>query len=261
MDRLLARLELRLGRFAIPDLTLVIVIGMALVFALALAQPQVLPELTLDLAQVREGQVWRLVTYLFIPPASSPLWVFFALYMTYFAGTALEREWGAFKFNVFYLAGMVGTTIVAALVGGAVGNLWLNASLFLAFATLFPELELTLFFVLPVRVKWLGWIAGCWMLWRFVSGDLIERAAILAGLGNYLLFFGGRLPALLRRQTLVARQASLRDEHRGPEPREVDRTCAICGARESEGADIRVCNCEKCGGKLRTLCLEHARNH
>lgn len=261
MDRLLSRLERRFGRFAIENLTLFIVGGMALVFVLAQISPEYVAALVLDLKRVRAGEVWRLFTYLFLPTTFQPLWFIFSLYMTYLIGTNLESEWGAFKYNVFYLMGMAGTTLAAYLTGGAQGNEYLNLSLFLAFATLFPEIEFRLYFILPVKVKWLGLLSAGFLVFSFVLGDWTTRGAIIAAVANYFLFFGGHLLQIVRgrhvRAVQAARRASLSSV---PPPRET-RACAICGASEDDGADIRVCTCEKCGGKPRNLCLPHARSH
>src|SRR5688500_45153 len=132
MERLLARLERKLGRFAIHNLTWYIVGLGAVVFVLEMAKPGFTSMLLLDPVLVRQGEAWRLVTYLFIPPASSIIWVLFALYMTWMFGTSLEAEWGAFRYNVFYLLGMMGTTAAAFITGEPVSNVYLNTTLFLA---------------------------------------------------------------------------------------------------------------------------------
>src|ERR1700681_3949122 len=109
MDRLLARLERRLGRYAIPNLIMYVVGGMAVVWVLLLSRPEGVGRLMLDMGAVRRGQVWRLVTFLFIPQASSPIWVLVTVYFTWWVGSSLEQHWGAFKFNVYYFIGAIGT--------------------------------------------------------------------------------------------------------------------------------------------------------
>lgn len=260
MDRLLARLERKLGRFAIEGLIRYIVGGMAIVFVLGLVRPEFVGMLEL-VPQLALRQPWRLVTFLFIPQTWSLLWVFFSLYFTWLVGSSLESEWGSFKFNVYYLLGAIGTAGAAWITGDPQGSFWLHTSLFFAFATVFPNYELFLFFILRVKVKWLALLSFVFVLFQFVQGDLGVKAAIGVALGNYLLFFSGHLVGLLRRRRLEVRQAARRASFRpaAPEPTS-SRACAICGARQDDGADIRVCSCEKCGGP-RDLCLEHARNH
>jgi hypothetical protein len=266
MDRLLARLERRIGRYAIPNLILYVVGGMLIVWVMSFARPDVASRLDLDMFAVRRGQLWRLVTFLFVPPSpptTRPVdMLLFAvtLYFTGWIGQSLEQHWGAFRFNAFYLVGTLGT-IVAALIAGGASNTWLDVSLFLAFATVFPDVGILLFFVLPVRVKWLGWLAGAFLLYQLGVGSWPERAAIVAALSNYLLFFGEHWWGALKQRNVQVRQKARREQLRSSAPVFGQRVCAICGAREANGADIRVCSCGKCGGTARALCLEHARNH
>jgi Rhomboid family len=279
MEQLLARLERRFGRYAIHNLISVVVGGMAIVWVLSLLKPEFQDRLWLDIPAVRHGQVWRLVTFLFIPPPSKPMWVIINLYFTWWVGSSLEQRWGPFKFNAYYLLGALGT-VVAAVIAGPATNFWLDASLFLAFATVFPDVTILLFFLIPVRVKWLGIVAALFMAYAAATQGWGARGSIAASMVNYLVFFGEHWYAVLRDRGTVSRQKVRRESVRpapgglrpgpggripGPMPdgRPVfgERVCAVCGAREAEGADIRVCSCEKCGGQQRSLCLVHARNH
>jgi membrane associated rhomboid family serine protease len=265
MDRLLARLERRLGRFAIPNIIAYIVGGMALVWVLARTKPEFLDAIALNMHAVARGQVWRLVTFLFVPPdsaLSSPLWMMLSLYFTWWVGSSLEQHWGSFKLNVYYLIGAL-ATIAAAVLFGADSSQWLSGSLFLAFATLFPDVTILVFFVLPVRVKWLGILSGLTLMFLMARGPWATRGAIGASLLTYAVFFAGHWRETLRGRRVMAHQAARRVSFAPPPPAAATggRACAICGAREADGADIRVCSCEKCGGKPRTLCLEHARSH
>jgi len=263
MDRLLARLERRFGKLAIENLPVIVVGGMAMVYLASLVRPDFTELLTLDLHQVAppHWQLWRLFTYLFLPPTASMWWILFELYFVWLVGSNLDREWGSFKFNVYYLVGMLGTTVAAAVAGGAHGNLFLNLSLFLAFATLFPSFQIMLYLILPVKVKWLAWASLAYMGYALVMGDGGTRAAIVASMANYLLFFGGHLWGMWKGRNLQVRQAARRASMGAGPAATGGRACAICNAQEADGADIRICSCEKCGGKPRALCLLHARNH
>ncbi len=263
MDRLLARLERRYGKLAIENLTAIIVGGMAVVFVAEQVRPEFAQLLVLDLGAIGppHWQVWRLFTYLFLPPPSSGLWILFELYFLWLIGTGLDREWGSFKFNVYYLLGMVGTTVGAAITGGVDGNIYLNMSLLLGFATLFPDFQLLLFLVLPVKVKWLALLDAAVMGYACVTGSNATRVAILASLANYFLFFGGHLWGMWQGRNLQVRQAARRVSMSAAPAATGGRSCAICGAREDDGTDIRICSCDKCGGKPRALCLAHARDH
>jgi hypothetical protein len=264
MERLLARLERTLGRYAIPNLIFYMVGGMAVVWVISMIQPVNIERLTLDRDAVRAGQWWRLVTFLFVPIGTGglfgPLTVPLAMYFTVWVGRGLEQKWGAFRFNAYYFVGGLGT-ILAALIAGRAPNTWLDSSLLLAFATTFPDESILLFFVLPLRVKWLGIVAAVLIVVACVLGGWIERAAILAALANYFLFFGGHWWQKWRGRNVAVRQKARREDLRSSAPIFGQRVCAVCGAREADGTDIRVCACARCGGQQRALCLEHARNH
>jgi membrane associated rhomboid family serine protease len=145
---LLDSLERRFGRFAIPGLIRIVAGFNALVFILARLNPQFVQMLDLDRSAILHGQVWRLVTYIFIPTTNSPIWIVFVLLFLWFIGEGLERAWGAFRLNLFYLMGMIGTTIAAFFFGSNFSNTMLNASLFFAFARFYPEEVIYVFFVL-----------------------------------------------------------------------------------------------------------------
>jgi membrane associated rhomboid family serine protease len=268
MDRLLARLERRIGRLAIPNLIFYIVGGMAVVWLLGQMPSdgragEILERLPLVWPAVMHGEAWRLVTFLVIPPPWSMLWVLVGLYFAWWVGSSLEQHWGSFRFNVYYFTGAIGAIAAAAVVGAGT-NVYLNASLFLAFATLFPDVVVLLMFILPIRVKWLGMASGAMLAYQLVTGGTGDRISIAAAMINYLLFFGGHWMGVLRSRNIQVRQQAKREQFKGNDPVFGHRVCAICGKREADGTDIRVCSCDKCatqGAPSRTLCLEHARNH
>lgn len=111
--------------------------------------------LAFDRSAILRGQIWRIVTFVFIPPNSSPFFIFLSLYFYWLIGSSLENQWGAFRFNVFYLCGVIGTMLFGFITGYAT-NYYLNLSLFFAFALIFPDFQLMLFFILPVKVKYLA---------------------------------------------------------------------------------------------------------
>ena len=259
MDRLLARLERRFGRYAIPNLIYYMVGGMALVWVASFTRPEAAERLAFDFDAVKHGQLWRLVTFLFVP-IGRDFWAVIGMYFAVWVGRALEQHWGAFRFNVYYFLGALGA-LLAGVIAGRATNTWLDTSLLLAFATLFPDVQILLFFIVPLRVKWLGIVAAVLMAIQLAMGDWTERASIAAALLNYVAFFSGFWADVLRRRRVDVRQKAVREQFRPAAPVFGQRVCALCGAREADGVDIRVCSCAKCGGQPRTLCLEHARNH
>jgi hypothetical protein len=260
MERLLARLERRFGRFAVENVAIIIAGGMGVAALLVMAVPGFAELLALDPHMVARGQVWRLFTYLFLPANVSPIWIVLEIYWTWLIVSNLEHVLGAFRLNIYYLLGMIGTTIAAYLGGGAEGNWALNLSLLFAFATVLPDYEIFLFFILRVKIKWLALLSAAFVVFEAVVGTWPARAALLAAFGNYLLFFSSHLWTLARGQGVQMRQRQRREAARPSTTLTGGRSCAMCGKKEADGADIRVCTCERFGGP-KTLCLEHARNH
>lgn len=206
--KLLDRWSYKYGRYAIENLMIYIVIGMAIVFASDfLLLPQIGVSLSsllaFDRAAIFSGQIWRIVTFIFIPPDSSMLFILFSLYFYWLIGGGLESAWGAFKFNIYYLVGILGT-IIAGMLTGYATNYYLNMSLFFAFAALYPDFQVLLFFILPIRIKWLALLDALYFLISFIFAGPGGKIALLVAVANFLLFFGGefisRIKAFIRKR-------------------------------------------------------------
>ena len=224
---LIDTLERHLGRFAIPGLIRMIVILNAVVFLLGKTNPALLPWLDLNIEGVRHGEIWRLFTYILIPNPSSYLWILFALGFLWMIGEGLERSWGAFRLNLFYLLGMLGTTLAALAFGAQFSNTMLNFSLFFAFAWFYPDMEVYVMAILPVRVKWLAWfLAGVLML-QFVGGTASFRMALVASLANFAIFFGPELISQARHRRKVTDRRRQMVENSIPEDEPLHQ-CAVC---------------------------------
>lgn len=191
---ILRKLERKLGFLAVPNLMLVIVGTMFLVFALELLTPQLQLRqwMGLDWSKVLQGEVWRVFTFLFIPPPVSAFWIIISLYFYYWIGSSLEQYWGTFSFNCYYFIGAMGAIATAALTGSA-ENMFLNLSLFFSFAILNPDVKVLLFFVIPVKIKYLAYANAVFFLIDFIVGTASTRVGIVLSLVNLLLFFGGDL--------------------------------------------------------------------
>jgi hypothetical protein len=261
---MLRRLERKFGGLALPNLTLFLVGGQLAAYVLSLAKPEFASSLMLVPAEVLEGEVWRLLTYLFTPPASGllgPIGVLISLYVTFLFGRALESYWGDFRYNVFVLVGWLATAAVAFLVPyAAVDNVYLMTSIFLAFAYLNPDFELLLFFVLPIKVKWLARLT--WVLFALgagfglVSGSFVTTLAIAAATLNFFLFFGRDISLRLRGRTRRAAKAQ-RVQAEATQPTHV---CAVCGLTDKDAPDMAFRYCSKCAGS-HAYCKDHLRDH
>lgn len=254
-------LEKRFGRFGIRNLMLYIVGLNAVVFFLNMLDPthsEFLYKLYLIPERVFQGEVWRLVTYIFIPPTFQPFWLIFALYFYYMIGTNLEHEWGTFKFNLFYLLGMVGTTVATLLTGGIGTPDYLNLTLFLAFAFVYPDYQLLIFFILPVKVKYLALLDVILLAYSFFAVGLTGKVAIVVSLLNFLLFFGKDI--LIRIRTGRRVQHNRRSfEARIPKDIVIHR-CKVCGRTEKDDKDLEFRYCVDCEGD-HEYCMEHLHSH
>lgn len=197
-------LERRLRRYTIADLMKYIAIGQGLVYILMFVWPTLgnalYASIVLTRSALLRGQIWRLITFVFVPPASSPIFVLFALYFYYMIGVALERRWGKVRFNLYYGVGMICAWIACLLTGYAT-NTYLNLSLFFAFAAMFPNEEVYLFGLLPIKVKYLALMDVLIYLQQFIAGSASTRVTIVLCLLNVILFLGGDLLNTLRRES------------------------------------------------------------
>lgn len=197
-------LERRLRRYSISNLMQYIVIGQGIVFALLWIWPslgyRLYSLITLTRTGLMHGQIWRLVTFVFVPPSSSPIFILFALYFYYLIGMGLEHRWGKVKFNLYYLVGMV-AAVISALITGYASNSFLNLSLFFAYAALYPDEEVLLFMILPIKMKYLAALDAALYLYQFIVGSASTRVTIVLCLLNVFLFLGGDIISTLRRES------------------------------------------------------------
>lgn len=265
LSRLLTALERRYARYALSGFTYYLVATMGFVFVMELVSPGFHQILTLDPERVWHGQVWRLLTWLVIPPSFDLLGGFFSLYWQYTLGMAFEAQWGPPRYQLFWILGALLNTIAAFAFGIETTNVYLLMSLFLGFATLFPEYELLVFFAIPVKVKYLAVLDALGLLAMVGVMHGWQRLAPLLGIGNYLLFFTPDLLALLGRgRARAARMSSaytFHDTVRRTKPVTEGRVCKSCGVTDEDPAvEFRVCTCSKCGEPT-NFCLKHAREH
>src|SRR5438105_4822344 len=237
----LDKLERRFGFLGIPGLIRIVIGFTALVYVLVYLNRGFESFLTLDPALILRGQVWRLVTYIFIPQTFSPLWVLLALWFLWFIGEGLERAWGPFRLTLYFFVGMIGTTVAAFFFGSNFSNGMLIASLFFAFARFYPDEVIYILFILPVKIKWLAWVFAAFLMLAFVLNSNSYRAALIAAFANYLIFFG---PEIVRQAT-HRHEVSTRRKRYERHSRNADEAlhrCAVCGATEltDPNLDFRV---------------------
>jgi len=254
----LNKLERKYGRYAISGLMKYIVAANLAVFLLEVINPGLEANIMLLPQAVMAGQVWRLVTFILIPPATSAFWILFTLYFYFIIGMGLEQAWGSFKFNIYYLVGMIATIIVSLIGGSPATGVFINLTLFLAFASIYPNHEVLLFFILPVKVKYLGILNAVLLAQQFIMGGVGIKLMILASLANYFIFFGKDFIELFKTKKKVKRN---KEKFKVIEMKDyVRHRCTVCGITERDDPNMEFRYCSKCSGH-KEYCMNHLKNH
>lgn len=281
--------ERRFGKYAIKNLSFVLVLCYAVGYLLQMfaRSNTLIFYLTLDPYEILHGQIWRLFTWILIPPPSGN--IFFTLIMLYFycsIGTTLERTWGTYRYNVYLFQGMLFTIAGSFLLLGyhylfhgdilaAMGaeearryflyasqyfsTYYINMSIFLAFAATFPDVQVLLMFIIPIKVKWLGVIYGVILLFEFLQTGVDGKFAIAASLMNFaVFFFTSRNMMHMNPKQIHRRQEFKRDVRRNTGI--TKHKCAICGRTEVDSPNLQFRFCSKCDGNYE-YCEEHLYTH
>lgn len=271
--KILDRLERWFGRFAVPHVTLILIGGQVIVYLAMFGTratdkegPGVVAEyLALIPQKVLEGQLWRLLTFAIVPPFDNVFFAFLGWYFFWLMGGALEGQWGTFRYNFYLFVGYAATVAVAFAVPARAGDpmsplYWLG-SVFLAFAYLYPDFQIYLFFILPIRIKWMAlltWLgyasgAGAALYLRDWRGLLVILAAVL----NFFLFFGWEIASRLGRvhRQMKAQLPALE----GSESTHRNR-CRICGITPRTHPFMEFRYCSKCDGDC-CYCAIHLPSH
>ena len=284
--------ERKFGKYAIPNLSFVLVMCYAVGYLLQLFDRSglLISYLTLNPYAILHGQIWRLVTWVLIPPSSGGL--FFTLLMLYFycsIGTSLERTWGTYRYNVYLFQGMLFTIAGSFLLMGycylfkpeisllgavltidspaeyftiiamMFSTYYINMSIFLAYAATFPDAQVLLMFIIPIRVKWLGVIYAVMLLFQFLGTNVYGKFAIGASLLNFVVFFlTSRNMMHLNPKQIHRRQEFKRDVRRNTGI--TKHKCAICGRTEQDDPTLEFRFCSKCDGNYE-YCQDHLFTH
>lgn len=269
----LNKMERKLGKYAIHNLTFWLIGIYILGYIIEFTMPNVLAWLTLEPYYVMQGQVWRLLSWILIPPSTNLIFMIFMLMCYYFIGTSIENAIGCFRYNVYLLGGVL-ISVVAAMAsygiyylvagkllffGYSFSTNYINMSLFLTFAALFPNVQFQLYFIIPIKAKWMGIIEAVWALLSFVSGGPAQRIAIVASMANFLIFYLCTRNYNRVSPREIHRKQVYRQQMR--QPKGVTRhKCAVCGRTEQDGEHLEFRFCSKCEGNYE-YCQEHLFTH
>ena len=278
------KLEKKFGKYAISNLIVYLLIGYIIGYLLQFGQKytgvQYLSYLTLEPYYIFRGQIWRLITWIIIPPDTSIIWAVIMFMLYYQLGSSLENTWGAFRFNLYIFGGMFFTIIGAFItyiiygptvpIGQFISTYYINLSIFLAFSTCFPDMQVLLYFIIPVKMKWMSIfylvIVGYSVVSYLAQGYLFAAMPIIASLLNWFIFF--MMTRNLQRYNPkdIHRRAEFRRQATPPRTQYRDGTpiarhkCAVCGRTEISNPELEFRFCSKCNGNYE-YCSDHLFTH
>lgn len=268
----LNKLEKKFGRYAIHNLTLYLIGGYIIGYGIYTLLPNLLGWLTLEPGLILSGQVWRIISWILVPPSGNILTILIMMLFYYSLGTALERTWGAFRYNVYIFSGIlftvIGAFILYLVTGGLLGlgfyfsTYYINMSIFLAFAVSNPNMEILLYFILPIKIKWMALVYAAFILYDLARGNMVTRVAIIASLLNFIVFFFSSRNTKPYTPKERARKAAFKKQSRPHMTYQngARHRCAVCGRTELDDPTLEFRFCSKCKGNYE-YCQEHLFTH
>lgn len=270
-----SKLQRKYGNRGIPNLMKYIIVIRVVGAILGILSPMFYYYyLALDINSVLHGQVWRLVTFLLAPYGFSSivdvLFFFIEISLYYSIGNALENAWGTFIFNLYIFGGMffnILAAVILFIVTGAgyypIGLEYIYQSMFLAFATLYPDMQFMLYFAIPIKAKWLAWFYAIIIGWNVLSaikaGNIVIAVAIIVSMANFLVYFFGMKNAGKFSPRERRRKNTFKKQVQQPHGI-VKHRCAICGRTDEDGENLEFRFCSKCEGNYE-YCNEHLFTH
>ena len=286
----MSNFEKKFGKYAIKNISLVLILFYACGYLINWINPVMFNYLTLNpYAILFKGQVWRLITWLIIPPENFSFFTLIMLYFYYSIGTTLERTWGTYRYNLYLFLGIIFTAVGAFAMMGFVylfqrdilfamgaenyfavlstmfSTYYVNMSIFLAFAATYPDMQVLLFFFIPIKVKILGIIYGVLLVYEFIAGvgnkylNAANRFVIGASLLNFIVFFLTSRNMIHMSPKQVKRRQEFKREVK--QSAKITRhKCAICGRTEETNPELEFRFCSKCDGNYE-YCQDHLFTH
>lgn len=267
----LDKLEKKFGRFAIPNLTMYLIGAYIIGFGIYYFLPGLFKWLTLEPYFILKGQVWRVISWVLVPPSGSLISIIFIVLLYYSLGTALERAWGTFRYNVYIFSGILFTVIGAFALyfiagtgmigyGGLFSTYYINMSIFLAFAVSYPDMELLLYFIIPIKMKWMAIVYAVFILYDFIAGNFISRVTIAASLLNFVVFFLSTKKGYSPKQQMRKKKYQKQSHPHMTYSNGARHRCAVCGRTELDDPNLEFRFCSKCNGNYE-YCQDHLFTH
>ncbi len=274
------KLERKFSRYAISNLTMYLIFGYVIGYVLSRLSPDMLNYLTLDPYQVLHGQIWRLVTWVLIPPSMQNILFYVIMMLFYYQlGTNLERTWGVFRYNVYIFGGILYTIIGAvvtwlimtamygnpgitgAIVGTQISTYYICMSIFLAFAVCYPNMQILLYFIIPIKMKWMAYVYALLMLVDLVQSSWPRRVVMIMSLLNFVIYFLSTRDLYRFSPKEVHRRQVYRQAVKRPQSAGITKhKCAVCGRTELDDPALEFRFCSKCAGNYE-YCQEHLFTH
>ncbi len=277
----LTKLERKYGKFAIPNLTVILIVGFVFGYIIEIVQPDALSLINLNPAKIMHGQIYRLITWVIMPPSGASLLVIITLMFYYSVGRTLENAWGDFRYTLYILSGIIFTDIgvvvtylVMRLAGQAelaaffaeysnTSTYYLCMSMFLAYAFMFPDMQVLLYFIIPIKVKWLGYLDIAYLILSVLSygmmGYYAGMVTVIMSVLNFILFY-----FLMKGKTRVTSAHKKRKRAYKKEVRQTQiltrHKCAICGQTEEDNPNLEFRYCSRCKGNYE-YCSNHLFTH
>jgi len=254
--------------FGIPNLMRYIVIANAVFWIMGAINPVLMNYMLFNPALILRGQIWRLISFVFIPPSTGVL-AFIAFYFYYWIGSTLEQQWGTGQFTIYFFTGVILTILYGFLIYFITGrsvslsSTYIFLSMFFSFAALFPDMQVLFMFIIPVKMKYLALVDAAFFLLSVFTTPFPENLLPVVAVLNFLIFCGGELKNLLpRRQsksTINFKRESARI--RREESRKLyTHKCAVCGRTDADYPNLEFRYCSRCVG-YHCFCADHINNH
>ena len=276
MKKLNKRIDMfcyRHPKFGVPNLMLYIVGISLIVWVLSIMDTSrtLLSFFEFSPTKILKGEVWRLITFVFVPQSLS-FWELLFFYFYYWIGNVLEKEWGTPRFNIFIISGVLLTAIYGFVIyfitkqSFAVSTYYIYLSMFFSFATLFPDVQVLLFFIIPVKVKWLAYIDAAVFVFAMITTPFPFNLLPLVAVLNYLVFFGDDLISSLRsnkaryNKTTVNFNREKQKIKYEQKNASYTRKCAVCGRTDTDYPNLEFRYCSRCAG-YHCFCQDHINNH
>ena len=254
--------------FGIPNLMRYLTIANVVFWVMSLINRPFLSFMLFNPKLILAGQVWRLVSFLFIPPSTGVL-ALLVFYFYYWIGSTLERQWGTGQFTIYFFTGVVLTVLYGFVMYWITGkdvtldSSYLYLSMFFSFAALFPDMQVLFLFFIPVKMKYLAIVDAVFFLYAVVTTPFPAKLVPLVAVLNFLLFCGGELRGMLPRRpgksTINFRKESARIRHEQAEKRYTHK-CAVCGRTDTDYPELEFRYCSRCAG-YHCFCSDHINNH